>query len=81
MSSCWLSYEHFLIFVTNDSQEIKLGMVYLYHKKLSHGYQNVMEKMVEQWTRKHKVVGSTPQMGKILVALFKKNFHSHIHKI
>jgi hypothetical protein len=43
--------------------------------------------MVEQLTRKQKVVaalvGSTPPhtVGQILVALFEKKFHLHIHKI
>ncbi len=65
-----VGYHMNIFLIQKASQEIKLGMVYLYHKKLFNVYQNGMVKMVEQWIRKHKVVGFYPHMGQILVALF-----------
>jgi hypothetical protein len=61
-------------------------MVYLYHKNLSYVHQNVMVKMVEQWTRKHKAVGSIPTWVKFWWLFFKFFFiHTfkkfNIHKV
>jgi hypothetical protein len=43
-----VGYHMNIFLIQKASQEIKLGMVYLYHKKLFNVYQNGMVKMVEQ---------------------------------
>jgi hypothetical protein len=72
MSSCWISYEH----LQQKGESTNQNGHELDETKKE---EELMVKMVKQWSGNHKVVGSTPSQVNFLKIFF---FHSHknIHK-
>ncbi len=80
MSSCWLSHEHFF-YICNNRPAKKLNWAWFTFIINLVGLTECDGEDGRAVNSETQGCEFYPHMGQILVALFKKKFHSHIHKI